>query len=98
MSEPSWLSLLFTFRIVVEDTVVGASLRVRIPKTLATAAEWRKLDFLLLQLLLYLSPQGFGVPTAEAEKRTASDRGVTQGICLMFHISAYELKPEVGVA
>lgn len=74
----AWSCLLLTFRIVVEDTVVGAGVRVRIPKTLATAAEWRKLDFHLLQLLLYLRSQGFDVPTAKTGGEKRKD-GNTQG-------------------
>ena len=52
----------FTFGVVVEDTVVSAGVGVRVPERGSTAAERRGFQFVLRQSLLHLSSQGVNEP------------------------------------
>lgn len=51
-----------TFRVFVENTVVGAGIWVGIPEVVSTEAQGRQIDFLLHYSLPHLCPQGFDVP------------------------------------
>lgn len=84
ISEPSSVP---TLRVVVEDAVVGAGVRVRVPETLPAAAERRKLHLLLLQLLLHLSPESLNEPT---DTNAVSDHTEnSQHATCIRHVSAF---------
>jgi len=56
----------FTFWIVVEDTVVGAGVRMAVPESVSTGTQRRQLYLVLLQFLLQQSLHSLNVPVTES--------------------------------